>query len=86
MRILANPKLFADLGSNLGIVTLYDSITESCSLLVFNFSNALWKFKLYNTETFVDGPWSEPSSLSIVISSCKMKFWSNQKHLLVENE
>ena len=84
MRVLGNPELFASLASNRGVVALNHGISKLCCLLAYDRGDLWPEVKVFNSATIFTNPGREPSTLSIVISSSKVKLGSDKQNLLIE--
>ena len=69
MRVSWNPKLFADLAGDLGIVTLYNCISKCGDLLALDLLDDIWQLELNNGVSVALCPWFEPPLLPIVVAA-----------------
>ena len=69
VRVSWDPKLFADLTGDLGVITLNDGISKCGDLLAFDLLDDIWQLEFNNCVSVTLCPWLEPPLLPIVVAA-----------------
>lgn len=82
--VLWNPKLFADLAGNLGVVALYDRVSKCGNFLTLDLPDDIWQLEFDGGVSSFQRPRFEPPFFPVVIASSHVQLWSNQDNLLIQ--